>query len=729
MKKCFAMLLAVVLALAGLPAVSAEGGELLLAIGGKSLYAGQSIEEISASFGQPRLVTDSAFGGQAYTYYGDHFADYLYLETDAGGDIKIYGTITPGFTTPEIRYGDTYTNYSPWIVTDDDDRVVYLCLGRYQWQEMERYQDRYRADEDRYLAGLQQHGVMMYNAVASQQGKPSSFAFHEQLFFINQQLKENGSNFYDYANATGQSSYVSLIMLGRSNAVCPVPVMYASYARNYTIDPSASYACFDFHEDRMGVYFVDPAILAPKNTVPLTGEEQALLADAQREFAASVELHNAVEKYFTEDYVYDQLPLRAGTVDPRILEASVGYINAIRAGAGLPKLALSEYFSNASQHKAVLTMYLGSQNISNPSPHFPPQPEGVSDEFYQLAQAGNGENLYFASYFGADDIIGSLQKALQEAYGDVIACGHRYNLLDPNWENIGLGVCAGQGVHKLNGYQESDVDLVAWPSKGVMLTDLNYASFRWTARFYSGRYRVTDSTTVEVTNLNSATTWNFTDEDSEEYEMYRLLGNNQVTFYNAGITYSQGDVFQITLHNVLCNGEPTDYTYRTVFARASAGSQTAVSGLSLDRSSLTLTTLAQTKLHCTLTPDDAANKWVDWASSDETVASVSPNGLVTALKPGTAVITATSQDTGRAVQCAVTVSDVVFGDVDRNARVDASDALLALQYSVGLISLDEKQKLAANVSGDDRIDASDALLILQHSVQLIDRFPVEKTAA
>ena len=102
---------------------------------------------------------------------------------------------------------------------------------------------------------------------------------------------------------------------------------------------------------------------------------------------------------------------------------------------------------------------------------------------------------------------------------------------------------------------------------------------------------------------------------------------------------------------------------------------------------------------------------------------------MTALKPGTAVITATSQDTGRAVQCAVTVSDVVFGDVDRNARVDASDALLALQYSVGLISLDEKQKLAANVSGDDRIDASDALLILQHSVQLIDRFPVEKTAA
>ncbi len=69
---------------------------------------------------------------------------------------------------------------------------------------------------------------------------------------------------------------------------------------------------------------------------------------------------------------------------------------------------------------------------------------------------------------------------------------------------------------------------------------------------------------------------------------------------------------------------------------------------------------------------------------------------------------------------------IAYGDVDLSGSIDASDALMALQHSVSILTLDESQYRRANVDGNENVDASDALLILQHSVKLIDRFPVEK---
>ena len=57
--------------------------------------------------------------------------------------------------------------------------------------------------------------------------------------------------------------------------------------------------------------------------------------------------------------------------------------------------------------------------------------------------------------------------------------------------------------------------------------------------------------------------------------------------------------------------------------------------------------------------------------------------------------------------------------------IEHSDALKALQHSVSLTKLDEAQILAADVDGNEKVDASDALLMLQYSVKIIDRFPVE----
>lgn len=78
-------------------------------------------------------------------------------------------------------------------------------------------------------------------------------------------------------------------------------------------------------------------------------------------------------------------------------------------------------------------------------------------------------------------------------------------------------------------------------------------------------------------------------------------------------------------------------------------------GIALSSTVLTLKPNAKQKLTATITPADADIKTVTWSSSDRTVATVSADGTVTALKYGTATITAKTSN-GLTAECKVTVT-------------------------------------------------------------------------
>ena len=85
-----------------------------------------------------------------------------------------------------------------------------------------------------------------------------------------------------------------------------------------------------------------------------------------------------------------------------------------------------------------------------------------------------------------------------------------------------------------------------------------------------------------------------------------------------------------------------------------------VESVSLDKTSLELTEGDKATLTATVLPENASNKNVSWASNDEKVATVSAAGEVTAVAPGKAAITVTTEDGAKTTKCEVTVSKRIY---------------------------------------------------------------------
>mgnify|MGYP004668467295 FL=1 len=100
----------------------------------------------------------------------------------------------------------------------------------------------------------------------------------------------------------------------------------------------------------------------------------------------------------------------------------------------------------------------------------------------------------------------------------------------------------------------------------------------------------------------------------------------------------------------------------------------AVTGVTLNKSTMSLVATAEETLTATVAPENATNKAVTWSTSNDKVAAV-VNGKVTAVAPGEAVITATTADGGFTATCKVTVTEKPCEHPDAKlTKVDAKEA-------------------------------------------------------
>ncbi|WP_442957025.1 Ig-like domain-containing protein [Peribacillus sp. Aquil_B1] len=97
----------------------------------------------------------------------------------------------------------------------------------------------------------------------------------------------------------------------------------------------------------------------------------------------------------------------------------------------------------------------------------------------------------------------------------------------------------------------------------------------------------------------------------------------------------------------------------------------AVTGVTLNASTLNINKNTTSQLTATVAPADATNKAVTWSSSNPAVATVNSSGLVTGVTEGNAIITATTIDGGFTATCSYTIIVTNF-DGTQNAYINGS---------------------------------------------------------
>ena len=138
---------------------------------------------------------------------------------------------------------------------------------------------------------------------------------------------------------------------------------------------------------------------------------------------------------------------------------------------------------------------------------------------------------------------------------------------------------------------------------------------------------------------------------SGEYTAGRVVSINagsKAGYRFAGWTASGGGTFADA------SSASTTFTMPASDVTVTAQFEKAVTGVSLDKTTLYLYTGESATLTAAVAPSDAANQNVIWQSNNANVATVE-GGVVTAVGAGTATITVTTEDGNKTATCQVTV--------------------------------------------------------------------------
>jgi hypothetical protein len=133
----------------------------------------------------------------------------------------------------------------------------------------------------------------------------------------------------------------------------------------------------------------------------------------------------------------------------------------------------------------------------------------------------------------------------------------------------------------------------------------------------------------------------------------------------------------------------------------------SVKGVTVSKSTTTLKPGATETLTFTIFPDNAGNKNVTWSTSDVTIATVDANGLVTAVKPGSAIITVTTQEGNEKATCSVTVTQndakTVSGSVEGTwAKYSVVNVTGQLSIPAGKsLTIEEGVEVIVSTGGQD----------------------------
>ena len=138
---------------------------------------------------------------------------------------------------------------------------------------------------------------------------------------------------------------------------------------------------------------------------------------------------------------------------------------------------------------------------------------------------------------------------------------------------------------------------------------------------------------------------------------------------------------------------------------------TLANSITLDKTEVSFKANETVTLTPTILPATTTNTVVVWTTTDEKVAVVDANGVVTAIGVGEATITATTTDgSNLSASCAVTVLPTP-GDVNNDAVINVTDVMTVASYILGR-TVDVFILKAADITEDSKINITDIVGIV-----------------
>lgn len=164
-------------------------------------------------------------------------------------------------------------------------------------------------------------------------------------------------------------------------------------------------------------------------------------------------------------------------------------------------------------------------------------------------------------------------------------------------------------------------------------------------------------TCMEITGSNTIV---LGETETYDVDITGITGNNTILWSTSNESVatisSTGVVTPVSEGTVTIKAITKDSTfYAEKEIEVTESAVVHVTGVELNKDSLSLAKDDTYKLTTTVSPNNADDNTVTWLSSDTSVATVN-NGVITAAAPGTTTITVTTHDGGLTDTCAVTVS-------------------------------------------------------------------------
>lgn len=398
--------------------------------------------------------------------------------------------------------------------------------------------------------------------------------------------------------------------------------------------------------------------------------------------------------FYAEDNPNGEALLEGGSCEPGIV-----MVSRDENGNGLPddpwyELAGSEYHRPQTIHNYRITYYKPDENKErDPDPDYPP----VNDRTYiRWTTNGHGDGYLYRNVYHSQpyyplwaesDTLSFEGTKLADNYTDESGQGSFYVLYACHW---------GYADNHLNADNRSAFNIewaVDADGNPVSLPDIDFVKVYTGLNQYCGwigetSTEITGAEDLHLTGRDAAVPVFVSGIELDRYSaelqpdetltlMAALIPDNAT---NQAITWKS---LAPAVATVNAAGIVTAHAEGSAVVRAIAGDgyyiaecgvtvkahtpdpdpdpdpdprPVAVTGVSVDRTTLLLEKGAKATLKATVAPPDAANQSVRWSSSDTKVAEVSVTGTVYTFAAGEAVITATTVDGEFTEQCHLTVT-------------------------------------------------------------------------